>query len=44
MNLAVVMSGSCTGEGTRPTPCGSACMQYTGLSEDQMRTLSSYLS
>ena len=44
MNLAVALSGSCTGEGPRPTPCGSACMQYSGLSDDQFRQLSSYLS
>jgi hypothetical protein len=40
MNLAVVLSGSCTGEGTHPVPCGSACMQYTGLSDEQMAALS----
>ncbi|KAK0624118.1 hypothetical protein B0T14DRAFT_583316 [Immersiella caudata] len=44
MNLAVVLSGSCTGEGARPVPCGSACMQYHGLGDDQFRILSSYLS
>ncbi len=44
MNLAVALSGSCTGDGPRPIPCGSACMQYQGMSADQMRQLSSYLS
>ncbi|KAL0471043.1 hypothetical protein QR685DRAFT_572068 [Neurospora intermedia] len=43
MNLAVALSGSCSGDGPRPTPCGSACLQYTGLSDDQFRQLSSYL-
>ncbi|KAM7182606.1 hypothetical protein V8F33_014180 [Rhypophila sp. PSN 637] len=43
MNLAVVLSGSCTGTGPRPTPCGSACMKYTGMSDKQLRQLSSYL-
>ncbi|KEZ43663.1 Uncharacterized protein SAPIO_CDS4272 [Scedosporium apiospermum] len=40
MNLAVVLSGSCTGEGTNPVPCGSACIQYTGLSDEQFAALS----
>jgi hypothetical protein len=43
MDLAGVLTGVCTGDGPRPTPCGSACMQYTGLSDDQLRQLSSYL-
>ncbi|KAH6853210.1 hypothetical protein B0I37DRAFT_440396 [Chaetomium sp. MPI-CAGE-AT-0009] len=43
MNLAVALSGSCTGEGPRPVPCGSACMQYRGISDDQIREISSYL-
>lgn len=43
MNLAVVLSGSCTGEGTRPVPCGSDCMQYTGLNDQQMMFLSKAL-
>ncbi|KLU88305.1 hypothetical protein MAPG_07292 [Magnaporthiopsis poae ATCC 64411] len=43
MNLAVVLSGSCTGEGTRPVPCGSDCIQYTGLNDQQMMFLSKAL-
>ncbi|EJT73731.1 hypothetical protein GGTG_07587 [Gaeumannomyces tritici R3-111a-1] len=43
MNLAVVLSGSCTGEGTSPVPCGSDCMQYTGLNDQQMMFLSKAL-
>ncbi|KAK0746810.1 hypothetical protein B0T18DRAFT_438658 [Schizothecium vesticola] len=43
MVLAVALSGSCSGDGARPIPCGSACMQYQGLSDDQFRVLSSYL-
>ncbi|OAA54530.1 hypothetical protein SPI_08776 [Niveomyces insectorum RCEF 264] len=39
MDLAGVLAGTCTGVEIRPTPCGSACMQYTGLSSDQMRQL-----
>ncbi|KFX88471.1 hypothetical protein O988_09009 [Pseudogymnoascus sp. VKM F-3808] len=44
MNLASVLGGSCTGEGPRPTPCGSACIQYTGLSDKQMYYLSRALN
>ncbi|SPQ20857.1 8d3f5037-7f47-4a30-b24b-6ca852fca6bc [Thermothielavioides terrestris] len=44
MDLAVALSGSCTGTGPRPVPCGSACMQYTGLTDDQLRQISSYLN
>ncbi|KAG7290014.1 hypothetical protein NEMBOFW57_000006 [Staphylotrichum longicolle] len=43
MNLPVVLSGSCTGEGPRPVPCGSACIQFRGVTDDQMREISSYL-
>ncbi|OBT72900.1 hypothetical protein VF21_07759 [Pseudogymnoascus sp. 05NY08] len=44
MNLASVLGGSCTGTGARPTPCGSACMQYTSLTDNQMATLSRALN
>ncbi|KFX89846.1 hypothetical protein V490_06782 [Pseudogymnoascus sp. VKM F-3557] len=44
MNLASVLGGSCTGEGARPTPCGSACMQYSGLTDTQMAYLSRALN
>jgi hypothetical protein len=44
MNLAVVMSGSCTGDGPRPVPCGSACIQYVGISDEQMGQISSQLN
>ncbi|KAK4241038.1 hypothetical protein C8A03DRAFT_41444 [Achaetomium macrosporum] len=44
MDLAVALTGAFTADGPRPTPCGSACMQYTGLSDDQMRQLSSFLN
>jgi hypothetical protein len=43
MNLVVALSGSCTGEGPRPVPCGSACIQYHGITDDKMREISSYL-
>ncbi len=43
MNLASALAGSCTGEGIRPTPCGSACMEYTGLSSEQMANLARVL-
>ncbi|KAH8884963.1 hypothetical protein GQ53DRAFT_660745 [Thozetella sp. PMI_491] len=44
MDLAVVLAGTCTGEGTHPVPCGSACMQYTGLTDAQMGSLSKSLN
>jgi hypothetical protein len=37
MDLTVVLSGSCSGDGARPIPCGSACKQYQGPSDDQFR-------
>ncbi|KAK1751485.1 hypothetical protein QBC47DRAFT_308050 [Echria macrotheca] len=44
MNLAVVLSGTCDGSGPRPTPCGSACIEYSGLSDDDFRRISSAFS
>ncbi|KAE9365916.1 hypothetical protein N431DRAFT_472501 [Stipitochalara longipes BDJ] len=44
MDIAGALGGSCTGENPRPTPCGSACMRYTGLSDDQMNTLANALN
>jgi hypothetical protein len=44
MNLASVLGGSCTGTSARPTPCGSACMQYTSLTDEQMAFLSRALN
>ncbi|OBT70314.1 hypothetical protein VE03_00048 [Pseudogymnoascus sp. 23342-1-I1] len=44
MNLAAVLGGSCTGTGARPTPCGSACMKYTSLTDEQMSYLSRALN
>ncbi|KAI8272305.1 hypothetical protein K4K59_011398 [Colletotrichum sp. SAR11_240] len=44
MNLASVLGGSCNGVTVRPTPCGSACMQWAGLSDDEMNALSSALN
>ncbi|ETS79290.1 hypothetical protein PFICI_09143 [Pestalotiopsis fici W106-1] len=40
MDLVTVLAGSCDGEGARPVPCGSACVQYTGLTDAQMGSLS----
>ncbi|KAB5515545.1 hypothetical protein GE09DRAFT_1263346 [Coniochaeta sp. 2T2.1] len=39
MNLVVVLSGSCTGEGTHPVTCGSACISYSGLTDVQLESL-----
>ncbi|KAL9615836.1 MAG: hypothetical protein Q9160_009217 [Pyrenula sp. 1 TL-2023] len=43
MDLAGVLSGSCNNESPRPTPCGSACLLYTGLTDDNYATLSKAL-
>ncbi|KAI0012001.1 hypothetical protein F4779DRAFT_569972 [Xylariaceae sp. FL0662B] len=43
MNLATVLVGSCSGSGPVVNPCGSACLKYTGLTDDQFRQLSSAL-
>ncbi|PGH18055.1 hypothetical protein AJ79_00682 [Helicocarpus griseus UAMH5409] len=36
MNLASALEGSCTTEEAHPTPCGSACLQYAGLTDEQI--------
>ena len=44
MDLASALVDSCNGDGARPTPCGSACLEYTGLNEEQLAGLSSALN
>ncbi|ATY58737.1 hypothetical protein A9K55_002602 [Cordyceps militaris] len=44
MNLAGVLTGGCGVSGTRPQPCGSACLRYTGLSGDDLSKLSQVLA
>lgn len=39
MDLMVVLSGSCNGDGNRPEMCGSACVKYTDLSDIQLQSL-----
>ncbi|KAI0430340.1 hypothetical protein F5Y09DRAFT_307870 [Xylaria sp. FL1042] len=45
MVLATVLTGTCPG-GNGPTiyPCGSACLHYSGLTDDELGALSSALS
>ncbi|KAI2470732.1 hypothetical protein F4781DRAFT_389626 [Annulohypoxylon bovei var. microspora] len=44
MDLSVVLGGSCTGDGPRPEPCGSACLHYTGLTDEDLANLSNALN
>ncbi|KAI0022728.1 hypothetical protein F4780DRAFT_164899 [Xylariomycetidae sp. FL0641] len=44
MDLATVLTGACNGDGPRPTPCGSDCLLYTGMTEANYATLSNVLS
>ncbi|KAI8949635.1 hypothetical protein F4801DRAFT_396922 [Xylaria longipes] len=45
LDLASVLTGSCPGgNGPVVTPCGSACIHYTGLSDDQYAALSKTLT
>ncbi|KAI1768959.1 hypothetical protein GGR53DRAFT_476508 [Hypoxylon sp. FL1150] len=44
MVLATVLTSSCDGDGPRPTPCGSDCLLYTGLSDADYAQLSKALS
>ncbi|KAI1411952.1 hypothetical protein F5Y13DRAFT_190636 [Hypoxylon sp. FL1857] len=44
MDLSVVLAGGCTGDGPRPEPCGSACLHYTGLTDEDFATLSNALN
>ncbi|KAI1277660.1 hypothetical protein F5Y07DRAFT_82179 [Xylaria sp. FL0933] len=45
MDLAAVLTGTCPGgNGPSVYPCGSACLHYTGLTDDQLGELSSALS
>ncbi|KAF3020122.1 hypothetical protein E8E14_007031 [Neopestalotiopsis sp. 37M] len=44
MNLAVVLTGSCGGNSARPTPCGSACLLYTGLTDSDYAQISKTLN
>ncbi|KAI0117636.1 hypothetical protein F4776DRAFT_274659 [Hypoxylon sp. NC0597] len=43
MDLVTVLSGSCTGSSPRPTPCGSACVVYSGLTDDDYARISKAL-
>ncbi|KAF2207720.1 hypothetical protein CERZMDRAFT_102205 [Cercospora zeae-maydis SCOH1-5] len=43
MNLATTLSGQCGGDAPGVQPCGSACLQYTGLTPEQMTTISQAL-
>ncbi|KAI1413023.1 hypothetical protein F5Y13DRAFT_189824 [Hypoxylon sp. FL1857] len=43
MDLVTVLSGSCTGSSPRPTPCGSACVVYSGLTDDDFARISKAL-
>jgi hypothetical protein len=40
MTLATVIDGDAAG-GARPTPCGSACLLYNNLSQDEYATMRS---
>ncbi|KAK7943119.1 uncharacterized protein PG986_012232 [Apiospora aurea] len=44
MDLSTVLVGGCTGADPRPTPCGPACIKYTGLPDDQLGQLSAELN
>ncbi|KAK5636378.1 hypothetical protein RRF57_012090 [Xylaria bambusicola] len=44
MNLAMVLTSSCSGTGPCPTPCGSACLVYTGLTDVDYAKLSNILT
>ncbi|EFW20108.1 hypothetical protein D8B26_003440 [Coccidioides posadasii str. Silveira] len=43
MNLATVLTSSC-GDAVYPFPCGSDCLQYTGLTDNQMQQIFEALS
>lgn len=40
MDLAAVLSGDCTDATVRPTVCGSACLHYSGLTDDDYANIS----
>ncbi|KAK8068571.1 hypothetical protein PG996_007683 [Apiospora saccharicola] len=40
MDLAAVLSGDCTDTTIRPTVCGSACLHYSGLTDDDYANIS----
>ncbi|KAI1402528.1 hypothetical protein F4819DRAFT_507463 [Hypoxylon fuscum] len=44
MDLSAVLVGSCTDDGPRPEPCGSACLHYTGLTDEDFAKLSNILN
>jgi hypothetical protein len=45
MDLAGILTGYCTdSDGSMITTCGSACLHYTGLTDDQIGALSKALS
>ncbi|KAI0841811.1 hypothetical protein F5Y06DRAFT_293509 [Hypoxylon sp. FL0890] len=44
MDLVTVLSGSCTSNSPRPTPCGSACVVYSGLTDDDFARISKALN
>ncbi|KAK4494079.1 hypothetical protein PRZ48_014377 [Zasmidium cellare] len=43
MNLATVLTGACGAAGPAVQPCGSACLKYSGLTSDELKTLSAAL-
>ncbi|KAI1125683.1 hypothetical protein F5Y10DRAFT_294463 [Nemania abortiva] len=44
MDLATVLTGSCGSNGPGLTVCGSACLHYTGLTDEQLATLSNAIN
>lgn len=43
-DLAAVLSGDCTDTKVRPTVCGSACLHYSGLTDDDYAKISTALT
>lgn len=44
LNLATALTGGCGVEGPFPVICGSACVKWEGLTQDQFIELSGYLT
>ncbi|XXH01597.1 hypothetical protein Hte_007957 [Hypoxylon texense] len=44
MDLATVLDGACDGGGPSVTPCGSACLSYKQLTDEQLGQLSKVLA
>ncbi|KAH9907719.1 hypothetical protein F4778DRAFT_797807 [Xylariomycetidae sp. FL2044] len=44
MDLASALVGNCDGGGPRPVPCGTSCLLYEGLTQDDFATLSNALN